>query len=310
MTLDVLAIVGPTACGKTRLGVEVAHRLGSEIVSADSRQVYRGLDIGTGKDLAEYAAVDPPIPYHLIDIAEPEEVYTLFRFQQDCYRVMREMASRAPYADRSAPAIMIGGSGLYIEAVVRDYRLADVPKNAELRSRHDERDLVDLVTELEKRWPDLAVETDVTNKRRVIRAFEVAEYGETLPVAYGEPPGVPLAFSVFGIEVSREELRRRIGVRLRQRFEEGMVDEVRRLLERGLDPQRLEALGLEYREVGAFLLGKKSREEMTSDLEFAIGRFAKRQQTWFRGMERRGTPIQWIEADDVDSVIKTWNETR
>ena len=127
MSLHVLVIVGPTACGKTRLGVEVAHRLGSEIVSADSRQVYRGLDIGTGKDLAEYAEVEPPVPYHLIDVADPEEVYTLFRYQQDCYRVLRELASRTPFADHSVPVIMVGGSGLYIEAVVRQYRLADVP---------------------------------------------------------------------------------------------------------------------------------------------------------------------------------------
>jgi len=264
MSLHVLAIVGPTACGKTRLGVEVAHRLGSEIVSADSRQVYRGLDIGTGKDLAEYAEVDPPIPYHLIDVADPEQVYTLFRFQQDCYRVLREMASQPPFADHSVPVIMVGGSGLYVEAVVRQYRLADVPKNAEL------------------------------SKRRVIRAFEIAEYGETHPVRYGEPPGLSLSFTVFGVEVTRAELRRRIGLRLRERLEEGMVEEVQGLLDLGLGPARLEDLGLEYREIASYLQGKKSREEMTSDLETAIGRFAKRQQTWFRGMERRGVPIRWM----------------
>jgi tRNA dimethylallyltransferase len=305
MSLHVLAIVGPTACGKTRLGVEVAHRLGSEIVSADSRQVYRGLDIGTGKDLAEYAEVEPPVPYHLIDVAEPDEVYTLFRYQQDCYRVLREMASQPPFADRSAPVMMVGGSGLYVEAVVRDYRLADVPNNAELRKRLDDRDLEHLVAELEQRWPDLAVETDVTSKRRVIRAFEIAEFRGTQPVRYGESPGVSLRFSVFGIEIAREELRRRIGLRLRERLEEGMVEEVQGLLDRGLGPARLEDLGLEYREVAAYLQGKKSREEMTSDLETAIGRFAKRQQTWFRGMERRGVPISWIGPEDVDLILAT-----
>ena len=310
MSLHVVTIVGPTACGKTRLGVEVAHRLGSEIVSADSRQVYRGLDLGTGKDLAEYAEVDPPIPYHLIDVADPEEVYTLFRFQQDCYRVLRELASHSPFADHSAPVIMVGGSGLYVEAVVRDYRLADVPNNAELRESLDIRDLEHLVEELKQRWPDLAVETDVTSKRRVIRAFEIAEFRERLPVSYGKPPGVPLRFLVFGIQIARQELRRRIGLRLRARLEEGMVEEVQGLLDRGLCPGRLENLGLEYREVAAYLLGKKSGEEMISDLESAIGRFAKRQQTWFRGMERRGTPIRWIEADDVDSVISAWSASR
>jgi tRNA dimethylallyltransferase len=307
MSLHVLVIVGPTACGKTRLGVEVAHRLGSEIVSADSRQVYRGLDIGTGKDLAEYAEVEPPVPYHLIDVADPEEVYTLFRYQQDCYRVLRELASRTPFADHSVPVIMVGGSGLYVEAVVRQYRLADVPANAELRIRLGDRDLEQLVVDLKQRWPDFAVETDVTNKRRVIRAFEIAEYGETHPVRYGEPPGLSLSFTVFGVEVTREELRRRIGLRLRERLEEGMVEEVQGLLDLGLGPARLEDLGLEYREIASYLQRKKSSEEMTSDLETAIGRFAKRQQTWFRGMERRGTPIQWIEADDVDSVISAWS---
>ena len=205
MTLHVVAIVGPTACGKTRLGVEVAHRLGSEIVSADSRQVYRGLDIGTGKDLAEYAEVEPPVPYHLIDVSDPKDVYTLFRFQQDCYRVLRDLSSRAPFADRAVPVIMVGGSGLYVEAVVRDYRLADVPNNAELRARLEDRDLEHLVAELKQRWPDLAVETDVTIKRRVIRAFEIAEFRERHAVPYGESPGVSLEFSVFGIEVAREE---------------------------------------------------------------------------------------------------------
>jgi tRNA dimethylallyltransferase len=310
MNLHLVAIVGPTACGKTRLGVEVAHCLGSEIVSADSRQVYRGLDIGTGKDLAEYAEVDPPVPYHLIDVADPEEVYTLFRYQQDCYRVLREMASRAPFADHSAPVIMVGGSGLYVEAVVRDYRLADVPNNAELRTRLDEHDFEHLVAELRQRWPDLAVETDMTSKRRVIRAFEIAEFGERHPVPYGEPLGVALRVSVFGIEIAREEIRRRIGLRLQARLEEGMVEEVQGLLDGGLSPDRLDDLGLEYREIGAFLLGKKSREEMITDLEHAIGRFAKRQQTWFRGMERRGTPIRWIEPEDVDLILATTGAER
>ena len=310
MSLHILAIVGPTACGKTRLGVEVAHRLGSEIVSADSRQVYRGLDIGTGKDLAEYAEVDPPIPYHLIDVADPEQVYTLFRFQQDCYRVLRELSSRSPFSNQSAPLIMVGGSGLYIEAVIRDYRLADVPKNAGLRRRLEDQDLEHLVAELEQRWPGLAVETDMTSKRRVIRVFEIAEFRERHPVSYGESPGVSLRFSVFGIEIAREELRRRIGLRLRARLEEGLVEEVQGLLDLGLDPARLEDLGLEYREVAAYLQGNKSREEMTSDLELAICRFAKRQQTWFRGMERRGVPIRWIGSEDVDLILATTGAER
>jgi tRNA dimethylallyltransferase len=307
MSLQVFTIVGPTACGKTRLGVEVAHRVGSEIMSADSRQVYRGLDIGTGKDLDEYAAAVPPVPYHLIDVAEPDEVYSTFRYQQDCYRVLREMAGRAPFADHGVPVILVGGSGLYVEAVVCDYRLADVPKNSELRGRLQERDHEELVAELRRRAPGLGEETDMSSKRRVIRALEIAEYREQNPVRFGESPGVSLHFTVFGIEVERAELRRRIGLRLRARLEEGMIEEVQGLLDRGLDPNRLDDLGLEYREIAAYLLGKKSREKMINDLEIAIGRFAKRQQTWFRGMERRGTPIRWIGADDVESVICAWS---
>lgn len=303
MTLDVLVIVGPTASGKTRLGVQVAHRLGSEIVSADSRQVYRGLDIGTGKDLREYAAVSRPVPYHLIDVADPDEVYSLFRFQQDCYRVFREMAGRAPFVGGDTPAVLVGGSGLYIEAVVRQYRLADVPKNTALRARLEVRDRSELAAELLQRWPDLAAETDMSSTRRIIRAYEIGFYRETQSVRYGDPPGVALRFRVFGIAVARQDLRHRIRRRLRERLEQGMVEEVQHLLDRGLSPRRLDDLGLEYREIAAYLAGRKTREQMISDLEIAIGRFAKRQQTWFRGMARRGVEIRWIGADDVDQVV-------
>lgn len=305
MKLQVVAIVGPTACGKTRLGVEIAHRLGSEIVSADSRQVYRGLDIGTGKDLEEYAAVDPPVPYHLIDVADPADVYTLFRFQQDCYGVLREMATRPPFSEGGVPALLIGGSGLYVEAVIRGYRLADVPIDPGIRLRLQHRPHEDLVMELRRRSPDLAGKTDLESTRRVIRALEIVECGARNELQYGDPPGVSLLFSVFGIEVSRDELRRRIGSRLRARLGQGLIEEVRGLLDDGLASGRLGELGLEYREVAAYLLGKKSRQEMVSDLEIAIGRFAKRQQTWFRGMERRGTPIKWIGPEDVQDVLET-----
>jgi tRNA dimethylallyltransferase len=202
---------------------------------------------------------------------------------------------------------MVGGSGLYVESVVRQYRLADVPTNPELRDRLASRDREALAAELRQRWPGLAVETDMSSKRRLIRAFEVAHYSENKKLRYGDPAEVALRFSVLGIEVERDELRRRIGLRLRARFDEGMVDEVQGLLDRGLPADRLQDLGLEYREIGAFLSGRKTEEQMVSDLEIAIGRFAKRQQTWFRGMERRGTPIRWIGADDVDAVVAAWN---
>ncbi len=304
MSLHVLTIVGPTASGKTRLAVEIAHHLGSEIISADSRQVYRGLDIGTGKDLCEYASVSPPVAYHLIDIADPEEVYTLFRFQQDCYEVLRTMEAREPFSGTEVPTVMVGGSGLYVEAVVRGYRLADVPKNQELRTHLEKKNRDDLVAELRRRSPELAEKTDLSSKRRVIRSLEVVEFEQHTPVRYSEPPGVDLSFSVYGVRVERDKLRRRIGERLRSRLEEGMVEEVQGLLDRGITQSRLEELGLEYREIGTYLAGQKTRARMIADLEAAIGRFAKRQLTWFRGMERRGTPIRWIGPKDIQAVIE------
>ncbi len=303
MTLRVVVIVGPTASGKTELGVEVAHRLGSEIISVDSRQVYRGLDIGTGKDLSEYSAVDPPVPYHLIDVADPDEVYTVFRYQQECYRVLGELAARRQFASGRVPVLMVGGSGLYAEAVIRDYRLADVGENPELRNRLAGVDHAELTAMLETVAPAQVGQTDTTSRRRVIRALEIAEHGSREPIRYGKPPRTPLSFSVYGVRVDRRALQRRIRRRLHSRLEEGMVEEVRDLLDRGLSPSRLERLGLEYREISAYLLGRKNRDQMVSALERAIGRFAKRQQTWFRGMERRGTPIRWIAPGDSTAIL-------
>jgi len=303
MTLHVLVLVGPTASGKTGLGVKVAHHFGSHILSADSRQVYRGLDIGTGKDLDEYGSVDPPVPYHLIDVADPREIYSLFRYQQECYDVIRELAINRQIADGAMPLVMVGGSGMYVEAVVRDYRIADVPRNPELRERFGDEALEELSGVLERESPELAAQTDLTNRRRVIRALEILQYGKHAEIRFSEPPGVSLRFTVFGMKIDRVELRARIRRRLRDRLEEGLVEEVRGLLDRGLPRRRLEDLGLEYREVAAFLGGDKTHCEMVADLEASICRFAKRQETWFRGMARRGIQIRWIEPYDADSVI-------
>jgi tRNA dimethylallyltransferase len=283
--------------------VEVAHDLGSEIVSADSRQVYRGLDIGTGKDLDEYAAVDPPVPYHLIDIADVDEEYTLFRYQQDCYRVFEELAAREPFRS-GVPVVMVGGSGLYVEAVIRDFRIPDVPRNPALRARLEGLDRGELVDELRREAPALEASTDISNTRRLIRALELAAAGQRGPVPTSRPPSMDLRFMVFGVKAERAHIRESVGRRLRQRLGEGMVTEVQSLLDRGVSPERLGRLGLEYREVTAFLLGHKQLEQMTEDLQSAICAFAKRQQTWFQGMERRGVPIRWFEAPDSAAIVQ------
>jgi tRNA dimethylallyltransferase len=300
--MKVIVIVGPTASGKTRLGVEVAHRFGAEIVSADSRQVYRDLDIGTGKDLEEYESVEPPVPYHLIDIVDVEDDYTLFRYQQDCYQVLRQLAGRNGPGGSVPSAVLVGGSGLYVEAVVRDFRIVDVPRDQELRDRLSQLERRDLVAMLHRESPEREAQTDTSNSRRLIRAVEVAAAERSGAVPTSEPPGIDLEFEVYGVAVERTLLKDRIHRRLLERLEEGMIDEVRSLLDRGVSPHRLAALGLEYREVSAHLLGHKDLGQMTGDLERAICGFAKRQQTWFHGMERRGVEIRWIDADDAWAI--------
>jgi tRNA dimethylallyltransferase len=304
MTIRVVVIVGPTATGKTRLGVEVAHALGSQIISADSRQVYRGLDLGTGKDLDEYSAVDPPVPYHLIDIADPQEVYTLFRYQQDCYEVLRSFAEKPAFSSGSVPLLMVGGSGLYVEAVIKAYRIADVPEDPELRRSLEPEPTDVLVDRLCDTDPTLAQRTDLASRRRVVRALEIAAAASRGPVETSETPGVEIDWKVYAVDLDREVVRRRIRSRLEQRLGNGLIDEVRGLLAAGLSPGRLDDLGLEYREIGAFLAKRKDRRRMVDDLATGIGRFAKRQSTWFRGMERRGTTITWIAPDDASRILQ------
>ena len=308
MTVRLLVIAGPTAVGKTRLAVEVAHALGSEILSADSRQVYRGLDLGTGKDLEEFASVDPPVPYHLIDITDPDDNYTLFRFQQDCYRVIRRLTKEEKYLSGAVPLIMVGGSGLYIEAVVRAYRISDVPENPELRQQLRRQPREDLVKRLRQNDPQRAARSDLSSRERVIRALEITAAEERGPVPTSEPPGFEIDYRVYAVRVDREILRQRIRTRLEARLVGGMVDEVRALQNAGLSYDRLDRLGLEYREIGAYLAGRKNRRQMVDDLATAIGRFAKRQETWFRGMERRGTPIERIEPGDAGRILEDVRE--
>ncbi len=303
MTLMLLVIVGPTATGKTRLGVEVAHRLGSEIISADSRQVYRGLDLGTGKDLEEYSSVTPPVPYHLIDIADPAETYTLFSFQRDCYAAIRAKAQEERFASGRCPLLMVGGSGLYVEAVVRRYALADVPGDPELREHLADLSRAELEKRLANEAPEILDRTDRSSRRRLTRGLEIAAASREGPVRTSEAPSVEFETRVCAIRCDRSVLRKKIAVRLKDRLTAGMVDEVRGLLDDGLPPDRLDALGLEYREINAYLAGRKSYQHMIRDLERRIGQFAKRQETWFRGMPRRGIPVEWIDSPDLDTVL-------
>jgi tRNA dimethylallyltransferase len=303
MSLRLLVVVGPTALGKTWLGVQIAHRLGSEIISADSRQVYRGLDLGTGKDLHEYAAVRPPVPYHMIDIVDPETVYTVYRFQQDCYRLLREKAGESRYGSGRVPLLMVGGSGLYVEAVLRRYEIANVAEDPELRQELASCSHRALVERLQLEAPELAATTDLDNPTRVIRALEISARSQRAPLGYSEPPGVEFTASVLGVRAPMDQVYRRISERVDQRLEQGMVDEVRRLLAGGLPRQRLKSLGMEYREIGAFLAGEASFEQMVERLKREIRRLAKRQMTYLRGMERRGTPIRWIDPGDVEAAL-------
>lgn len=303
MPVRLLVIVGPTASGKTRLGVHVAHGLGSEIVSADSRQVYRGLDIGSGKDLEEYREVSPPVPCHLIDVADPRSIYTVYHYQRDCYALLEAKEREQPYAS-GVPLLMVGGTGLYVEAVLRGFRIANVPEDAELRERLMQRDRAELVDELARVDPELSLRTDRSSKKRVVRALEIASHARQHPVRYSEPPPVAIEFKVFGVEVAREELHRRIDSRLETRLNEGMIAEVRGLLDAGVAPERMALLGLEYREVTAYLTGEKGEQEMIDDLRRGIRGLAKRQQTWFRGLPRRGIEITWVGAEDHGILLR------
>lgn len=287
-----LTILGPTASGKTRLAVRVASATGSEIISADSRQVYRGMDIGTGKDLGDYEVGGRTIPHHLIDIREAGEKYNLFEFQRDFASV---------YADikrRGSRALLCGGTGLYIEAVLKGYSLSPVPQNDELRRSLEGKSLAELaaiLAELKSRnGSAMHNTTDVDTPQRAIRAIEIEAYNARTPAPLREMP--PISGPVVGIMISRELRRERISARFDSRLCGGMVDEIRRLLDSGIPPQDLIYYGLEYKYVTLYVMGQLSMEQMRSRLEIAIHQFAKRQMTWFRGMERRGTPIHWIDG--------------
>lgn len=284
---DLIALLGPTASGKTQLAVALAHRMGSEIISADSRQVYRGMDLGTGKDLADYEVEGKTVPYHLIDIADAGYKYNVFEYQRDFLRVYEDMRSRGLLP------VVCGGTGMYLEAVLKGYRLIPVPENTALRASLSGKTLEEL-TEILSQYKTLHNTTDVDTAKRAIRAIEIEEYYLHTEVNEREFPQLkPL---IIGVDIDRDLRREKISRRLRQRLNEGMIDEVRALLDKGIPAEDLIYYGLEYKFLTQYVIGQLTYEEMFRGLEIAIHQFAKRQMTWFRGMERRGLTIHWLNA--------------
>ena len=295
-----ITILGPTASGKTSLAAALAARIDAEIISADSRQVYRGMTIGTGKDLDDYRQGDRLIPYHLIDICEPGTKYNLFQYQQDFHLIYNNIVARG------VRPILCGGTGLYIESVLKGYALSPVPQNQALRDKLADKSLAELTEMLEdlkrRNHSVMHNRTDVDTAQRAIRAIEIETYNLEHPTGNRTLP--PIDSVIIGVDINREERRRKITQRLKQRLEEGMVDEIHQLLDRGIAPENLIYYGLEYKFVTEYVIGKTSYEEMFRQLEIAIHQFAKRQMTWFRGMERRGFTIHWIDAlDPMDSKV-------
>ncbi len=291
---QLITILGPTASGKTHVAVQLADRLQAEIISADSRQVYRRMNLGTGKDLDEYCVNGHPVPYHLIDITEPGTKYNLFEYQKDFLEAYNDITAR------HKRVILCGGTGLYLESVLRGYRLSPVPQNPELRERLKDKSLTEL-TDMLSRYKKLHNTTDVDSVQRAIRAIEIADYYEHTPV--DDRPFPTLSSYNIGIKVDRETRRQRITARLQQRLANGMVDEVKHLLDEGIAPDDLIYYGLEYKYLTLYATGRISYDEMFTQLEIAIHQFAKRQMTWFRGMEKRGIPIHWMEPDEALALI-------
>lgn len=305
-----ITILGPTASGKTSIAAALAGRIGGEIISADSRQVYRRMDIGTGKDLADYEVGGKHIPYHLIDIAEPGYKYNLFEYQRDFHTAYDDITSRG------RTPVLCGGTGLYIEAVLNGYALSPVPQNQELRDSLSAKSLDELTAMLkalkEQTGSNMHNRSDVDTVQRAIRAIEIETYNLQHPTPEREMPGI--SSLVIGVEVDRETRRRRISDRLEARLHEGMIDEVKGLLAEGVSAESLMYYGLEYKFVTEYVTGKTTYNDMLSRLEIAIHQFAKRQMTWFRGMERRGIHINWIDAslpmDDKVELIMELNEKK
>ena len=303
MKYDLITILGPTASGKTPLAAALADRLGTEIISGDSRQVYRRMDLGTGKDLVDYTVEGRQVPYHLIDIVEPGYKYNVFEYQRDFLKAYQEITVK------NKLPILCGGTGMYIESVLKGYRLLPVPENPELRASLEGKSLEEL-TGILAGYKKLHNSTDVDTAKRAIRAIEIEEYYKQQPPEYREFPS--LKSLIIGVDIDRELRREKITRRLKQRLDEGMVEEVRGLLAEGIDPENLIYYGLEYKFLTQYAIGELTFEEMFHQLETAIHQFAKRQMTWFRGMERRGFIIHWLDAtlpmeEKIEQITKLIN---
>lgn len=296
-----VTILGPTATGKTRLAACLAARLDAEVISADSRQVYRGMDIGTGKDLEDYRVDGKLVPSHLVDIAAPGYEYNVFEYQRDFLSAFKDICSRGKMA------VLCGGSGMYLEAVLSGYHLLKVPENPELRKVLETKSDDELRIILKSLRPQHN-KTDLAERSRTIRAIEIVDYEQKHPEE--KKPFPEITHRVFGLHFEREEIRRRITQRLKARLDEGMADEVKALLASGLSPQQLSFYGLEYRYLTDFMTGKYSYDEMFRLLNTAIHQFAKRQMTWFRRMEKKGTVIDWIDGHQTMTEKITYIESR
>ena len=284
---ELITIIGPTASGKTAFAAALAARLDTEIISGDSRQVYRSMDIGTGKDLADYVVDGKQIPYHLIDICNPGDKYNVFEYQHDFHKAFEEIRKKGKLP------ILCGGTGMYIESVLRGFKLLDVPQNPALRESLKGKSLAELEQILAS-YKVLHNKTDVDSAQRAIRAIEIEEFYKT--EAPDKREYAPINSLIIGVDIDRELRREKISRRLRARLDEGMVDEVRAILATGVKPEDLIYYGLEYKFLTLYIIGQLTYDEMVSQLEIAIHQFAKRQMTWFRGMERRGLHIHWLDA--------------
>jgi tRNA dimethylallyltransferase len=302
---NLITILGPTASGKTSVAAKVASRISGEVISADSRQVYRGMDLGTGKDYADYVVDGLSVPYHLIDIVDAGYEYNVFEYQKDFLKIFADITERGKLP------VMCGGSGLYIEAVLKNYKLIQVPINEELRLQLNGKSLDELTEILKNYKSDLHNQTDIENEKRAIRAIEIEEYYLSHPEI---DTGMPNICSlVVGVKFDRQSRRKRITERLKQRLKDGMLDEVQRLLNSGLTPEQLTYYGLEYKFMTQHLTGKLTYQEMFDGLNVAIHQFAKRQMTWFRRMEKQGTEIRWLDGflpleEKVTKIVEWYKE--